>query len=53
MYDREENEYVRDDMDYWLFQDYIPNNLNFLDCLKDKLEIIEEKNNELRNEVKE
>lgn len=36
----EENEYIEDGKDCWLFQDYFPNNLNFLDCLKDKVEII-------------
>lgn len=40
-YDLQENEYIKDG-DYWLFQDYFPNNLNFLDCLQDKVEIIEE-----------
>lgn len=38
----EENEYIEDGKDYWLFQDYFPNNLNFIDCLNDKVEIIEE-----------
>lgn len=38
----EENEYIEDGKDYWLFQDYFPNNLNFLDCLNDKVEILEE-----------
>lgn len=42
-YDLQENEYIaKEDGDYWLFQDYFPNNLNFLDCLKDKVEILEE-----------
>ena len=42
-YDLQENEYIaKEDGDCWLFQDYFPNNLNFLDCLQDKLEIIEE-----------
>lgn len=40
-YDLQENEYIKDG-DYWLFQDYFPNNLNFLDCLNDKVEILEE-----------
>ena len=38
----EEDEYIEDGKDYWLFQDYFPNNINFLDCLNDKVEILEE-----------
>lgn len=41
-YDMQENEYTKEKEDYWLFQDYFPNNLNLLDCLEDKLEILEE-----------
>ena len=36
-----ENEYTNEKEDYWLFQDYFPNNSNPLDCLNDKVEIID------------
>ena len=42
-YDIEENEYIKENEDYWLFQDYFPNNLNFMDCLNDLLEILDDK----------
>lgn len=41
-YNLEENEYIEDRKDYRRFQDYFSNNLNFLDCLNDKVEILEE-----------
>ncbi len=41
-YNLEENEYIEDRKDYRRFQDYFSINLNFLDCLKDKVEILEE-----------
>ena len=42
-YDIEENEYIKENEDYWLFQDYFPNNLNFMDCLNDLVEILDNK----------
>ena len=42
-YDIEENEYIKENEDYWLFQDYFPNNLNFMDCLNDLVEVLEDK----------
>lgn len=38
----EDSDYTKPDEDYWLFQDYIPNNLTLADCLDDNIEIIEE-----------
>ena len=47
-YNIKENEYIKEiNENYWLFQDYFPNNLNFMDCLNDKVEIIEDKKEEL------
>lgn len=45
-YDIEENEYIKENEDYWLFQDYFPNNLNFMDCLNDLVEILDNKGDE-------
>ena len=42
-YDIEENEYIKENEDYWLFHDYFPNNLNFMDCLNDLVEILDNK----------
>lgn len=41
-YDLQENDYIKEKGNCSLFRDYFPNNLNFLDCLKDKIEILEE-----------
>ena len=42
-YDIENNEYfTKYKKYYWLFEEYIPNNVNFMDCLNDKVEILEE-----------
>ena len=41
-YDIQENDYIKEKGNCLLFRDYFPNNLNFLDCLKDKIEILEE-----------
>ena len=41
-YSLQENDYRKGKEDYWLFEDYFPNNLNFLDCLQDQVEILED-----------
>ena len=41
-YDIQENDYIKEKGNCLLFRDYFPNNLNFLDCLKDKIEILQE-----------
>lgn len=41
-YNLEENEYIEDRKDYRRFQDYFSNNLNFLDCLNEEVEIIKD-----------
>lgn len=42
-YDIENNEYfTKYKKYYWLFEEYIPNNVNFMNCLNDKVEILEE-----------